>query len=179
MQDSFSNANDLMNDAKDEGNPGKNVGDFQIEIDPKLGDPLEDGLNMLSKVFGGLVQTIKDAVGPEFMRGMELDNWLEQLATCLEQIARSLRETGEVPAERAGELAFFVDQWDNQFQHRASTTKSADPRVDSSCPRGIKLSDSKFIRICGTQPGVGVLSGDYELFGFVAVAISDGVFEEF
>jgi hypothetical protein len=105
-----------MNDAKDEGNPGKNVGDFQIEIDPKLGDPLQDGLNVLSKVFGGLVQTIKDAVGHEFMRGMELANWLEQLATCLEQIARSLRETGEVPAERAGELAFFVDQWDNQFQ---------------------------------------------------------------
>jgi hypothetical protein len=92
---------------------GKQPGEFKIKFDSQAGDGLQKGLEALQQVFGGFVQSIKDAVGPEMMRNFEAAQWLGQLGDCLDQIATGLRDAGKVPPEAAGQLAFFVDQWDS------------------------------------------------------------------
>lgn len=91
-------------------------GEFKIEFDSQSGDGLQKGMEALQQVFGGFVQSIKDAIGPEMIRNMEAAQWLDQLATCLEEIATGLRETGSVPPEAAGKLAFHVDGWDSSLK---------------------------------------------------------------
>ncbi len=95
---------------------------FRVEIDPQVEQSLQGGLDALGKVFGGLVNSIKDAVGPELMRSMEVANWLEQLATCLDGIAGELRSSGSASWESVGQLDFYVDQFDAELQD----TKLAD-----------------------------------------------------
>jgi hypothetical protein len=96
--------------------PEKKPLDFKIEIDPKLGDSVQGGLDAIQKVFAGFVQTIKDTIGPETLRNLEAGNWLEQLAVCLDQIAVGLRDIGAVPPDKAGELAFYLEQWESAVQ---------------------------------------------------------------
>lgn len=90
--------------------------EFKIDIDPKVGESLQGGLDALGNVFGGLIGAIRDAVGPELMRNMEVAGWVGQVATCLEQIAASLKEDGNVSAEVSGQLSFFVDQFDSSLE---------------------------------------------------------------
>ena len=100
----------------DQSSNGDQPGAFKFEFDPKTGDGLQKGMEALQQVFGGFVKSIKDAIGPEMMRNLEAAQWLGQLAECLEQIATGLKESGEVPSESAGQLEFFVDQWDSALQ---------------------------------------------------------------
>ena len=88
--------------------------DKKIEANKKidLGDSLENGFDALGKVFEGLAGAIKDAVGPEIMKTLEVANWLGQLAECVGSIAEGLSAHGAVPAEPAGQFAFFVEQFD-------------------------------------------------------------------
>lgn len=87
--------------------------DRKIEIDKniELGEGLENGFDALGKVFGGLVGAIKDAVGPEVIMTLQAANWLGQLAECLQQIVEGLDADGIVPAEPAGQFAFFAEQF--------------------------------------------------------------------
>ena len=100
-----------MNDSN-ENSSGDRPGEFKIKFDSQAGDGLQKGMEVLQQVIGGFVQSIKDAVGPEMMRNFEAAQWLEQLGDCLDQIAVGLRDSGKVPPEAAGQLAFYVDQWD-------------------------------------------------------------------
>ena len=93
----------------DAGRPSEEI---KIDIDPKIGESLQGGMDAIGKVFGGLVGVIKDAVGPELMKGIEVSGWLSKLAKCLESIATGLRSDGTVPSEAAGQLSFFTDQFD-------------------------------------------------------------------
>lgn len=90
--------------------------EIQIDIPADVGDSLQGGLDAIGKVFGGLVNSIKDAVGPELMRGMEAANWLEQVASCLDEIADGLRESGAAPWESLGQLDFYVEQFDGELE---------------------------------------------------------------
>lgn len=94
----------------------KNRVNFNLDVNPKVGDSLQGGFDALQKVFVGLVESVKEAVGPETLKSLELGNWFEQLASCLDQIATSLREAGTVPAEKVGELAFFSEQLDSEIR---------------------------------------------------------------
>ena len=87
--------------------------DFKIDIDPKIGESLQGGMDAIGKVFGGLVGAIKDAVGPELMRSMEVAGWLGQLASCLDDMANGLNSNSEVPAEASGQFTFYVEQFDS------------------------------------------------------------------
>ena len=89
--------------------------DIKIDLNEKidLGENLENGFDAIGKVFGGLVGAIKDAVGPELMKTLEVANWLGQVAECLEKISTGLKSDGTVPAEQAGQLAFYAEQFDS------------------------------------------------------------------
>lgn len=87
---------------------------IKIDINEKidLGESIENGFDAIGKVFGGLIGAIKDAVGPEMMKTLAVASWLGQLAECLEKIAGGLTADGTVPAEPAGQLAFYAEQFD-------------------------------------------------------------------
>lgn len=102
----------MLADIEIDGLPPREGSEFDIDIDPKVGESLQVGLDALGKVFGGLVGAIQDAVGPELMRGMEVASWLEQLTQCLDLIAEELQSGGNVPSAAVGQLAFFTAQLD-------------------------------------------------------------------
>ena len=56
--------------------------DLNLDIDPNLGDGLQNGLNALGQVFGGLVDAIKDVVGPETLTCVD-NSWTGELPVCL------------------------------------------------------------------------------------------------
>lgn len=85
------------------------------DINVDLGEGLQNGFDAIGKAFGGLVGAIKDAVGPELMKTLEVSTWLGQVAECLEKISNGLSSDGSVPAEPAGQFAFFVDQFDSNL----------------------------------------------------------------
>lgn len=116
-----------MNDEKSAGSDEPRRG-FKIEIDPQIDDSLQGGLNALGQVFSGFVGAIKDAVGPELIRNAEVANWLTQLASCLEEISRSLSANGEVPAEATGRLTFFVEQFDTALEDSRLAAQKASLR---------------------------------------------------
>lgn len=89
--------------------------EFKIDIDPRIGESLQGGMDALGKVFGGLVGAIKDAVGPELMRSMEVASWLGQLASCLDDMASGLKSNNELPAESSGQFAFYVEQFSSSL----------------------------------------------------------------
>ena len=105
----MTNENDTPPDANEPST------DFKIDIDPKIGESLQGGMDAIGKVFGGLVGAIKDAVGPELMRSMEVAGWLGQLASCLDDMANGLKTNSEVPAEASGQFAFYVEQFDSSL----------------------------------------------------------------
>ena len=85
--------------------------DLNLDIDPNLGDGLQNGLNALGQVFGGLVDAIKDVVGPETLKNMEAAGWLGQVAECLDTISAGLKQDGNVPADAVGQFSYFSEQF--------------------------------------------------------------------
>lgn len=117
-----------------------NTQSFEFKIDPKPGDSLQGGLDVLQKAFSGMFQVIKDAVGPDMLRNLEVGNWLEQLASCIDGIAQSVRETGSLPADKAGELTFFQEQFEDaltgsKFERQQSALKQRFERVTQAVDR--------------------------------------------
>ena len=112
-QQNHSQKEKTMSEPNNDDQPEQKPLDLKFDIDPKVGESLQGGLDALGQVFGGLVGAIKDAVGPEVMKGIEVAGWLEQLTTCLESIAAGLRSDGIVPADAVGQLTFFAEQFDS------------------------------------------------------------------
>ena len=106
----------MLTDPAIEELPTQDERQFRVNIDPRVEESLQGGLDAVGKVFDGLVGAIKEAVGPELMRNMETANCLGQLATCLEAMAEGLNETGTIPAAAAGRFAFFVGQFDGALE---------------------------------------------------------------
>ncbi|MCP4787317.1 MAG: hypothetical protein GY903_14010 [Fuerstiella sp.] len=98
---------------------GGNAGD-QSETDPEqeinfsfegdVGDALGKGMDALKSVLGGFAGMVQDAIGPEGMRNLEASQWLTQVASCMEEVAAGLRDSGAVPAGKAGEVSCFLDR---------------------------------------------------------------------
>lgn len=86
--------------------------EIKIDLNENLGEGLQNGFDAIGKAFGGLVGAIKDAVGPELMKNLEVANWLGRLAECLEKISDGLHSDGSVPAAQAGQFSFYVDLFD-------------------------------------------------------------------
>lgn len=106
----------LMNTETDRPADSKSQ-NFRFDFDSEdfsgsVNESLQGGIEVIGKVFGGLVGAIKDAVGPELLQAMELAGWLQQLSGCLDSIVGALKSQGSVPAESAGQLAFYAEQFD-------------------------------------------------------------------
>lgn len=113
--------------------------DIKIDLNESLGEGLQNGFDAIGKVFGGLVGAIKDAVGPELMKTLELANWLGQLAECLEKISVGLNSDGSVPDEPAGQLLFYVDQFDATLDgSKLEAQKPAFQQHLSQCQQALK-----------------------------------------
>lgn len=87
--------------------------ELKIDINENLGESLQNGFDAIGQVFGGLVGAVKDTVGPDLMKTLEVANWLGQLGECLEKVSKGLTADGVVPAEPTGQLAFFAEQFDS------------------------------------------------------------------
>ena len=89
--------------------------DFNIDLNEKFGESMENGFEALGKIFGGLVGAIKEAIGPEMMKSLAAANWLGQIARCLEKLSQSLSTDGTVADEPLGRLSFLKDQLDESL----------------------------------------------------------------
>ena len=92
----------------------KNKSEFKIEIDPKIGEAfqggLQGGVDALGQLFTGLMKSITNAVGPELVRNVSASQWLEQVATSLDEVAAAWRSDQATPVGKSGELTCYLDR---------------------------------------------------------------------
>lgn len=93
---------------------GKPTGEFKFQIDPKAGAAIQEGLqggvDAIQQLFSGFVKSIQDAMGPEMLRNISAGQWLAQVAACLESVASAWRAGEPAPADKAGELACYLER---------------------------------------------------------------------
>ena len=99
---------------------GKKNGEFKFQIDPKIGESLQGGLQggfeAIGQLLTGFVQSIKDAVGPELMRNLSAGQWLATVAASLEEIASAWQVGQPTPSGKSGELACFLERLAEEVQ---------------------------------------------------------------
>ncbi len=93
---------------------GKKAAEFKIDIDPKIGEKLQEGLqggvDVLQGLFSGFVKSIQDAMGPEMMRNLEASQWLGQVAASLDEVAVAWRAGAPTPSGKSGELSCYAER---------------------------------------------------------------------
>ncbi len=98
----------------------KREGHFKIDIDPKIGEKLQEGLHsgvdVIQGLFSGFVKSIQDAMGPDMLKNLSAGQWLLQVAASLEEICDAWRSGQPTPAGKAGELACYVERLEEEIQ---------------------------------------------------------------
>lgn len=93
---------------------GKKSAEFKIDIDPKIGDKIQEGLqggvDVLQGLFSGFVKSIQEAMGPEMMRNLAASQWLGQVAASLDEVAAAWRTGAPTPPGKSGELSCYAER---------------------------------------------------------------------
>lgn len=108
---------------KNESNPkmeGESKNDFRIDIDPKVGEKIQEGLqggvDMIQSLFTGFVKSIQDAVGPEMLKNVSAGQWLLQVAASLNEVCDSWRAGQATLAGKSCELACYIERLEEEIQ---------------------------------------------------------------
>ena len=95
---------------------GRKNAEFKIDIDPKLGQSLQGGVDAIQQLFAGFVNTIKESVGPDMLKNLSTAAWLTQVADSLEQV-NSAQQAGEpIPESKSGEIACYLERLDAELK---------------------------------------------------------------
>ena len=99
---------------------GESKKDFRIDIDPKVVEKMQEGLqggvDMIQRLFTGFVKSLQDAMGPDMLKNISAGQWLQQVAVSLEEVCDAWRAGQPTPAGKSGELACFVERLEEEIQ---------------------------------------------------------------
>jgi hypothetical protein len=114
---------DPVSPDKSDPNPkmeGASKNDFRIDIDPKVGEKIQEGLqggvDMIQSLFTGFVKSIQDAMGPDMLKNVSAGQWLLQVASSLDEVCDAWRVGQPTPAGKTGELACYVERLEEEIQ---------------------------------------------------------------
>jgi hypothetical protein len=78
---------DSVSLSRDDASPktnGSRTSDFHIDIDPKVGEKIKEGIqggvDVIQSLFTGFVKSIQDAMGPDMLKNISSGQWLLQVA---------------------------------------------------------------------------------------------------
>lgn len=93
---------------------------FKIDIDPKIGEKFQEGLqsgvDVIQGLFSGFVKSIQDAMGPDMVKNMSAGQWLLQVAASLDEINDAWRAGHSTPTGKSGELACYIERLEEEIQ---------------------------------------------------------------
>jgi hypothetical protein len=95
---------------------GRKNAEFKIDIDPKLGQSLQGGVDAIQQLFAGFVNTIKESVGPDMLKNLSTAAWLTQVADSLEQIMTAQQAGEPIPESKSGEIACYLERLDAELK---------------------------------------------------------------
>jgi hypothetical protein len=98
----------------------KREGEFKIDIDPKIGEKLQEGLqggvDVIQSLFSGFVKSIQDAMGPDMLKNISAGQWLLQVAASIDEVCDAWRSGQPTPAGKSGELACYIERLEEEIQ---------------------------------------------------------------
>ncbi len=92
-----------------EGSSGTNAG-----VD--VGAGFQAGLDVLGKALAGIVQAAKDAIGPELLRNLAAGQLFQQIATCLDEAAKAIEQSGTCPPQNRGQLMCYLERLEAEIK---------------------------------------------------------------
>jgi hypothetical protein len=131
--------------------------EFHIEINPKVGQSLQEGLQVgfdaIGQLLNGFVSSIKDSVAPDVMKNIATGQWLSQVANCLEEIATASNQGQPTAPSKAGELSFYLEQL--EFQLEGSRVQNMTPSLKDRLERVLKSVENNELDARTLQSTIG------------------------